>query len=450
MVQGKAGTLLFAGLCAVALVVSVASAGKAATQETVLYRFPHKQPTGQYPDGLTFGPAGALYGTTYNGGPDGVGTVFRLIPPTAGHGAGTLDTLFAFQDSTTGAYPLGKLAIDKSGAIYGTTGVSRKNSAGKTSGWGGVFKLSPPGKPGAAWKESVLFRFNKNLNDGFGVGLVMDSKGALYGAAPSAGPKGFGTIFKLTPPTKGQSEWTVTTLHAFRETDGSQPSSLVIDQDGALYGTTDDDDWPTGHESGDGTVFKLTPPANSGSEWAFATLHEFSRSTDGNGPNSLVIGPRGTVYGVTSGATGFHPSYQGTVFKLTPPANGKTVWKETTLYTFPVKEGDFSGSGLVLGKTGSLFGTTSFGGTTDSFGYGTVFRLDPPATGGTAWVERTIYAFKEGKDGAIPFGLVIDPAGTLYGATDSGGGGPCSYELPAYPVNIVLAKGCGVVYQVTP
>lgn len=447
MAYGKTEAWLFRGLCAAALVVSIASAGKAATQETVLQRFPHKLPTGQYPSGLTLGPAGALYGTTYTGGSGGAGTVFRLTPPTAGHGAWTLDTLFGFQDSAAGANPLGNLVIDKAGAIYGTTIFGGKNFTGKNRGRGVIFKLSPPGKPGGAWTESVLFSLTKNQADDTGFGLVMDSKGALYGAASDGGRKGFGTIFKLTAPAKTGAEWNATTIHAFQETDGSQPSSLVIDQDDALYGTTDNDDWPDGHESGYGTVFKLAPPAGGGSDWTFTTLHAFSGGSDGNGPNSLVIGARGTVYGVTSGKTGFHPSYQATVFKLTPPTAGQTAWKKTTLYSFDRKNDGFSGSGLALSKTGSLFGTTSYSGTPNALGYGTVFRLDPPATGGTAWVGRTIYAFKAGKDGAIPFGLVIDRAGTLYGATGSGGDGPCN---SAYPGELGLVKGCGVVYQVIP
>jgi uncharacterized repeat protein (TIGR03803 family) len=447
MVQGKAGARLFTGLCAVALVVSIASAGNAATQETVLQRFPTRT-NGVEPGGLTLGPAGALYGTTATYGPGKAGTVFRLTPPAAGHGAWTLDTLYAFQNSAAGAYPGGTLAIDKAGAIYGTTTAGGKTFTSKNQGQGVVFKLSPPAKPGGAWKESVLFSFTKNQAGAGQAGLVMDSQGALYGAAFGGGAKGFGTVFKLTPPAKTGAKWIITTLHAFQDKDGSSPNGLILDRDGALYGTTADDGSAALPQAGYGTVFKLTPPAkNGGPNWTFTTLYALSGSSaDGAGPNSLVIGPRGAVYGVTSGAVRASYNYASTVFKLTPPTNGQTKWEKTILHTFDRKNDGGSGSGLVRSKTGSLFGTTYLGGTANVFGYGTVFRLDPPAQGHTAWVERVLYSFQEGKDGALPSGLVIDPAGTLYGATTSGGGGPCKFDFKGG----FSVMGCGTVYQLTP
>jgi uncharacterized repeat protein (TIGR03803 family) len=446
MARRKTGDRLFRGLCAVALAASIASAGKAATPETVLQRFPNRT-NGVEPGGLILGPAGALYGTTFTYGPGRAGTVFRLTPPAAGHGAWTLDTLYAFHDHVAGAYPAGDLITDKSGAIYGTTMSGGKNFTGKNQGRGVVFKLSPPAKSGGAWTESVLFSFTKN-QDGPS-GLAMDNQGALYGASYLGGRKGLGTIFKLTPPAKGEGEWSVTTIYAFQGKDGlplygSSPDGLILGQDGALYGTTADTGSAALPQAGNGSVFRLTPPANGQSDWTFTTLHAFSGGTDGAGPGALVLGPLGAVYGVSSGATGFGTSSGNpTVFRLTPPAAGKTGWTNTTLYTFTDND---SGSGLALSKTGSLFGTTWLGGTLNSISYGTVFRLDPTTTGRTAWTKRTLYSFQEGKDGALPGGLLIDPAGTLYGTTTSGGGGQCRFDFEGG----FSVMGCGTVYQLTP
>lgn len=446
MVRGKTGVLLFRALGAAALAVSIASASKAATSETVLQRFPTRT-NGIEPGGVILGPAGALYGTTFTYGPGRAGTVFRLTPPAAGHGTWTLDTLYAFHNSAAGAYPAGDLIIDKAGAIYGTTISGGKNFTGKNQGRGVVFKLSPPAKPGGAWTESVLFSFTKNQS--VPTGLVMDSRGTLYGASYSGGRKSLGTIFKLMPPAKGEGEWSVTTIYAFQGKDGSppygsSPDSLIVDRDGALYGTTADTGSAALPQVGNGSVFKLTPPANGQSDWTFTTLHAFSGGTDGAGPGNLVLGPLGAVYGVSSGTTGFGTSSgNSTVFKLTPPADGQTGWSNTTLYTFSNND---SGSGLALSKTGSLFGTTYLGGTLNSISYGTVFRLDPPATGRTAWTRRTLHAFQSGKDGALPGALMIGPAGNLYGATTSGGGGQCRVNFKGG----FSVMGCGIVYQVIP
>lgn len=48
---------------------------------------------------------------------------------------------------------------------------------------------------------------------------------------------------------------------------------------------------------------------------------------------------------------------------------------------------------------------------------------------------KVLYNFKGGWDGIGPTGLILDPAGNLYGTTDVGGGGGCTDE------------GCGTVFQ---
>ena len=78
------------------------------------------------------GANGDLYGTTYEGGANGVGTIFKLTP------AGTLTTLHSF-DTTDGAFPAGSLLLAANGELYGTTweGGSYTN--------GTIFKITPAG-----------------------------------------------------------------------------------------------------------------------------------------------------------------------------------------------------------------------------------------------------------------------------------------------------------------
>lgn len=97
-------------------------------------------------------------------------------------------------------------------------------------------------------------------------------------------------------------------------------------------------------------------------------------------------------------------------------------WTLTPLYSFAGpdhNDGDLPSAPVTIGPDGALYGTTNEGG----LGYGTVFRLTPPATfcGSVScpWTETVLYRFMGGSDGAYPGygGLVFDRAGNLYGST---------------------------------
>src|SRR5262245_59111305 len=84
----------------------------------------------------------------------------------------------------------------------------------------------------------------------------------------------------------------------------------------------------------------------------------------------------------------------------------------TTLYSFGAANGDGSNptAPLILDPSGSLYGTTTAGG---SNGFGTVFKLTPPASGAGTWSETLLYTFT-GFDGATPYaGLISDASGAL-------------------------------------
>ncbi len=73
-------------------------------------------------------------------------------------------------------------------------------------GNGTVFKLAPRAKGQTAWTESVLYSFKGGPSDGGNpsAGLIADNDGALYGPTVVGGTSGFGTVFKLTPPGEGR------------------------------------------------------------------------------------------------------------------------------------------------------------------------------------------------------------------------------------------------------
>jgi len=106
--------------------------------------------------------------------------------------AQTYSVLHSFTGAD-GNSPSAGLTRDASGNLYGTTLV------GGTSGVGVVFKMSPTGT------EAVLYNFTGGADGGFpfGVVLIRDSSGTMYGTASGGGstacPFGCGVVFKLTP-----------------------------------------------------------------------------------------------------------------------------------------------------------------------------------------------------------------------------------------------------------
>ncbi len=370
--------------------------------------------------GLIFDQNGALYGTTYDGGALHQGTVFKLTPPAVGQTAWTETVLHSFTGGTDGAHPYAGLIFDQNGALYGTTVV------GGASDFGTVFKLTPPATGQTAWTETVLQSFRGGTDGAYPLaGLIFDQNGALYGTTGGDGAGtgscvgSCGTVFKLTPPAVGQTAWTETVLHRFGDTDGNSPSvGLIFDQNGALYGATQ-----AGGSSGQGTVFKLTPPAVGQTRWTETVLFAFTSDTDGGLPEGgLIFDQNGVLYGTTvvGGASDI-----GTVFKLTPPAIGQTAWTETVLYSFTGgTDGGYPDAGLIFDQNGALYSTTQVGGALGNCfgdGCGTVFKLTPPAIGQTAWTETVLYSFTGGTDGAYPVaGLIFDQNGALYGTTGGG------------------------------
>ncbi len=194
---------------------------------------------------------------------------------------------------------------------------------------------------------------------------------------------------------------------------------------GALYGESYDQSCPCE------TVFKLSPPKTGQSGWALTSLHAL-HGVNGNlaGPaGSVVLDPPGAVYGVTAygGRSGGVCGAEGcgTVFKVTPPVGGSGAWSASTLYSFTGANGDGANpsGGLVIDSSGSLYGTTEYGGAVTGRG-GTVFRLSPPAAGASSWTETILHSFGGPHDpnGAYPFtGVAFGPGGVLFGTALRGG-----------------------------
>jgi uncharacterized repeat protein (TIGR03803 family) len=162
--------------------------------ENILFTFTGGN-NGAGPDsGLIADQSGNFYGTTASGGPGtNGGTVFQLIPSGAGW---TLLTLTGIPGGSGG--PIGSLTMDAAGNLYGTT------YSDGAYGYGSVFKLAP--QHDGSWILTDLHDFTE-FNDGrwpIG-GVAIDSSGNLWGTASRGGDRtrcshlGCGVIWEITP-----------------------------------------------------------------------------------------------------------------------------------------------------------------------------------------------------------------------------------------------------------
>jgi uncharacterized repeat protein (TIGR03803 family) len=362
------GTTPFGGTSGAGTVFKLTPPGAAggAWEERILYNFVGGEHDGANPyGGLVLDANGDLYGTTAAGGPVNAGTVFKLRRPAQPPALWRETILHDFGAIGDGATPKAGLTVGANGEMYGTTyyGGAPEPPPDCPGGCGTVFELIP--SKGAGWTETVLYSFPGGGSDHANpaAGVVIGPGGVLYGTTVNGGTDA-GTVFALKPPEAAGGEWAEATLHTFGDGDGAFPyGDLVIDKNGALYGTTSD---------GAGTVFKLEPPA-----WT----ESFYALTNGDSPyGGLVIGANGALYGTTYTGGTREPICAttgcGTVFQVNPPTAPGGAWTETVLHDFTGANGDGAEpyAGLVLGANGTLYGTTAGGGAT---GWGTVFAVTP-------------------------------------------------------------------------
>ncbi|MGA3213501.1 MAG: choice-of-anchor tandem repeat GloVer-containing protein [Terriglobales bacterium] len=401
--------------------------------ETVVYSFcAEGQPcaSGDFPLGsLAVDGKGNLYGVTLDGGTHGQGTVFEVSPPSGGSGPWTRSTLYDFADSPDGRHPAGSLTFDAKGDLFGVT------EMGGAQDLGAVFELSPPASGSGPWKERILYSFcsASECKDGKypEAGVILDSKGNLYGVTYAGGNVsgcftdiGCGVVFELSPPASGNAPWTETVLHSFCTAAGCGDGGAP--QANLIFDAQGNLYGAAryGGKQRSGTVFELSPAASGA--WKESTLYAFCYATDcadGAEPVAGVVLAGGKVYGTTSRG-GTH--LNGTVFELSPPVSGNGYWKGAVLHEFCSLSGCADGSdpeaGLIFDGKGNFYGTTASGGAN---GGGTVFEISPPAAGSGAWTEMVRYSFCSTSacaDGRGPIGGLVPDAKGNFFGVTPGGG----------------------------
>jgi uncharacterized repeat protein (TIGR03803 family) len=249
--------------------------------------------------GLVQGPDGMLYGTTLYGGNNNKGTIYRI-----GLDGTSFSIVHHFNESD-GENPEGALIVGQNGELYGTT------MMGGSSDRGTVYRISTAGVYTLLYSFPSLSAFGSlgTATNATGAnpraGLLLAADGNYYGTTYQGGPDGMGTVFRMTPAGD------VSVFHSFKgpSRDGGFPlSSVAQDAQGNFYGTS---------QNGG--------PFDVGSAWRISATGEFSllhgfvdSSIDGSNPHATLLPANGAIYGASFNST----SGEGTVFKLDLGSNG--------------------------------------------------------------------------------------------------------------------------------
>jgi uncharacterized repeat protein (TIGR03803 family) len=391
------------------VVLFLLSTAAAKAREKVLWRFNFKD--GAYPaTDLIEDPNGNLYGTVYRGllqggdcGSYGCGGVFELSPTRGG--TWKYSVIYSFKTSSDAALPTGRLLMDEKGDLYGVSLLGPKGN-------GSVYKLK---KTDGKWKDEVLYAFpGFNGDGGWPVGdLAMDVSGNLYGTTRVGGIYGGGIVYELSPLQNG--DWTETILHSLGNgNDGSDPRSgiamdgqgnlfgiaqaggnnnngtvfelsptrgtqwdystiyyfdgyttgccsytpITLDSDGNIYGMTSG-----GGPEGQGIIFELT---QSSGTWQETTIYDYGLF------QRVVLDGDGDLLGANyTGGNGCYGGC-GAIEELKPVQGG---WNLLNLHNFQSGGDGSRPIGLLIGKDGNFYGPTQYGG--GMYGYGVLYEIVP-------------------------------------------------------------------------
>ncbi|GEM_PF-1371452 len=314
-----------------------------------------------------------LYGMTYGGGTNNFGTTFKISSNGSGY-----TKLLDFTGTVNGKNPYGSLTLSGT-VLYGMT------YAGGANNWGTIYKCNIDGTG-----YNKLLDFNWT-NGGCITGSLTISGSILYGMTNQGGTNTSGTIFKIGTDGTG-----FTKLLDFAGTSyGTYPRGSLTLSGSSLFGTSN-----TGGISNKGVLFKINTDGS-----AFTKILEFNKALSGCNPYGSLTISGSVMYGMT--ANGGNKG-NGTIFKINSDGTGYS------------KLLDFEGATNGRNPYGSLtlagsvlYGMTCRGGANDK---GTIFKINLDGTGYSKLLD-----FAGTTNGSNPYGALIISGSVLYGLTYSGG-----------------------------
>jgi uncharacterized repeat protein (TIGR03803 family) len=362
---------------------------------TSIYSFTGGADGGNPSSRLVPDAAGNLYSVTRAGGDlacldsfQGCGTIFKLDR------RGNLTTLHAFTGGAQGGIPSSGVSVIR-GMLYG-------GGLATTAGFTGVvYSLNTDGSD-----YTILHDFTSP--DGVDVqGRLQPALGGgEFGIARQGGTFNNGTLFYVGP--RGQFE----VVHNFGGATGADPIELIEDASGNVFGSTFDGGAGGG---GSGVVFEYAQSTHM-----FSVIYTFQNGADGNTPRLGVVGPGGTLYGVSSnGGSEGH----GALFSLTPSAGGGYTFKVLTPIESKYRN-DYATNPPALSSAGALLGSTAYGGTYE--------------------YQNGQYTINYKANDANPFDAYWTPpanSGVFLNTSNQGGASSCA---------IPDITSCGFIYGISP
>lgn len=329
--------------------------------------------------------------------------IFAVIAAGLPASAASLSVVYSFS-GTDGSEPAAGLVQGRDGNFYGTTyqGGPAYSGLNGNFGYGTVFQLTPAGSLVTLHSFSNPDGNEDGYNPSCALIQGISPDNNFYGTASQGGEANAGTVYSVGPGDTG-----FTVLNELSGGFGYPQSGLLETSDGTLYGTgPGTSDYEDG--GGEGGYFSLTTTG--------ANFQSYEYDLDGsvNPVAPFILGFDGNLYGSTynGGANG-----DGSIFTVAP---GSPLAFPNQMYSFGNTNGDPDGrfpvAAIYQAPDGSLYITTSFGGTYDA---GTVDKFT--LNNGVLILDWTA-SFNDGTNGSDPMGPVIMASdGYLYGTTIAGG-----------------------------
>lgn len=325
---------------------------------------------------------GFLFGSTYNGGADGSGVLFKLNPTTLEY------TLLHEFSGSDGNEVFNSLETDGT-KLYGVA------KFGGDNGDGVLFEI---GKDGAGF--ALLHHFGISAWAPHSAPILVG--GTLYGTTYHGGSSTWGgTIYKYPLPA-GPLE----VIHSFDSSVGRHPTGQLIQIGDWLYGTASD---LFQHSNGHyGSLYRINMTTNS-----FELLHSFNDETEGSHPYDHLFYDSSDLLIGTNMGKAFTAESMGTIFAYSISQDSVTV-----LHDFEERPG--TGSKMNGGLIPSMDGTQLYGvahGSNDTNGeLGTLFSMNPDGS------EFSVYhRFEEVLSGNTPMRSLCKVGDSYYGVTVFGG-----------------------------
>jgi uncharacterized repeat protein (TIGR03803 family) len=356
-----------AALAALVFVLSLSSTSASAQTVTTLQNFNGTNGANPYIGPLTQGRDGKLYGTTYYGGANLMGTVFRFNPAT-----NFISVIHNFA-GPEGSSPTA-LALGTDGNFYGTT------NYGGTAGLGVLFKITSAGT------YTLLHSFLGGSDGEFPQDSpVQASDGNIYGVTVG-GVGTAATVYKYT------RSGVYSIIYTLPTSSGSNAQGVIQGSDTNLYVTANG-----GGANGCGSIVKLTLNG------VLKAVHSFNCSNGGGYPVApLVQASNGNYYGTTpnNGSSDF-----GVLYDL------GASFGETVVHTFTSSGARTPEGGLVQGTDGNLYGVSESTGNLDG---GELYTWNP-----STLTYSELYQFTG--DGNIIAPLMQHTSGLFYGTSQEQG-----------------------------